>query len=183
MAKSRDDPDRNRLHHDRHKERLGASPPCSDRLRNDHRKYSDVSGTEYRYLRKRLSTQHPLSGSSSRLVPAAHLPWYRSDDRLLGPHLPAKTNPHRSRGPDGHLRSLSARDPLRFRAERGGSHRHHRRRGRSYGHLPLLQTRPGSHGSHRSVGLLLHGPCACHPASYHAGTHLQEGKAHQDKGR
>ena len=51
---------------------------------------------------------------------------------------------------------------------------HHRRRRRSYSNLPLVETCAKSHGSHRRIGLFLHGSRAADSAANHAPAHHKE---------
>ena len=69
------------------------------------------------------------------------------------------------------LRSASAR----VQPERGGVHRYHRRRGRSYGYPCHENSRSGAPRRYRYRGLLVHGADSDNPASVHAYAHLQEG--------
>lgn len=48
----------------------------------------------------------------------------------------------------------------------------------SYSHLPVFETRTGPHGSHRRVGLFIHGARSCNPEAYHADAHLEKGASH-----
>lgn len=68
-----------------------------------------------------------------------------------------------------HLRRVYRCHGHRFRTRPGWRHRHHRRRRRSYGNLPVVETCAKLDGSNRRVGILLwpscrrssHRSCAC----------------------
>jgi hypothetical protein len=137
-----------------------------------------VAGHEPQRLRR---GQHPVVPVLRRVaghLPAPDLPRHRRDDGLLDAAVEPEARAAGGRRADGHLHHAHRRALHRLHPRRGRRHRHHRRRRRPDGHLPVGQAGAAPAGSHRHLGLLVHGARPGHPATDHAAAHHEGGAAH-----